>query len=200
MTKDEYIQLVKLSQQGDQQAAARLIAHLSVRLKVVVKHKLWGWSADDQNELVQATLATFVEKIQEIIENPSAFVVQILSNKIGNELRVRRSRQYVAVASDIVTNQDMLEGATSSGSVVLASNETADSRIESSEELTLVVRAIDSLKPFCRAVFKGMIEGMYVSEIWDALRLTEPGLSRSTFDKRIFDCRKQLRRLTQNRA
>ena len=200
MTKDEYIQLVKLTQQGDQQAAAQLFAHLSVRLKVVVKHKLWGWSTDDQNDLIQATLATFVEKIQEVIENPSAFVVQILSNKIGNELRVRRSRQYVSVASDIVTNHELPEGATSSRSVVLASTVKADTGIESSEELALVVRAIDNLRPFCRAVFKGMIEGMYVSEIWDALRLTEPGLTRSAFDKRIFDCRKQLKRLTQNRG
>lgn len=200
MTKQTYIELVKLTREGDEKAAAQLFTELKVRLTVLVKHRLWGWSKDEHDDLIQATLETFFIKIQDVTDSPGAFVVQILANKIGNELRVKRSRQYVSVANDVGANSAVVGGQALTGSVVLVSNEAADTRAESREELSRVVRAIDSLSPFCRAVFKGMIEGMYVKEIWDSLQMTEPGLSRSAFDKRVFNCRKQLRRLTVNRA
>jgi hypothetical protein len=67
--------------------------------------------------------------------------------------------------------------------------------MESRQEVQDVIRAIDKLNPFCRAVFKGIIEGLPISEIWGSIRQIDPKLSRSAFDKRIFDCRRKLRLL-----
>lgn len=195
MTKEHYLALVHRTRNGDQQAAQQLFEGLAVRLRVLVKHKLWGWSRDEHNDLIQATLTTFLEKIQEVNENPSAFVMQILNNKIGNEIRTKTSRQSIPIAGDSPSDFEPTASGVPAPFAVVASPDAADAGIESREELERVTRAIDALRPFCRAAFKGILEGKSIGEVWAALRSVEPRLNRSAFDKRLFQCRKELRRM-----
>jgi RNA polymerase sigma factor (sigma-70 family) len=165
-------------------------------LGAIVKHKIWWWPKEDQDDILQATLTLFVEKLHQINENPCAYAVQILSNHIGNEIQKRRRQQWQIVGIETSDRKDDYSGnASPSAQRYLASDDDPARRMESREELEIVIRAIDKLKPFCRMVFKGMIEGLSLGEIWEAVNGVEPGLTRPTFDKRIFDCRKRLRRL-----
>jgi DNA-directed RNA polymerase specialized sigma24 family protein len=156
------------------------------------------WPRQEQEDLIQSTLLVFVEKFHEVRDNPSAFVVQILANRIGNELQKKRRRREIPIVDDSCDDDFEVPGVLSqSHSRELVSDESPE-RMASRHEVQEIVLAIDRLSPFCRTLFKGIIEGMPISEIWDSIRLVEPELSRSAYDKRIFDCRRNLRHLTNN--
>ena len=65
--------------------------------------------------------------------------------------------------------------------------------IENKELNDKIRIAIKKMSTFCKTFFLAVLEDQPISEIWDCFQQAEPDLSRSTFDKRIFDCRKRLR-------
>lgn len=193
MNNQEYIQLVKASRAGDTHAASRLFEELAVRLRVIAKHKVGWWPAQEQEDLVQSTLLIFFEKLGEIKDNPCAYAVQVLANQIGSELQKKRRRQYISIVDDSVKDGMGTLGAHSLSHARDLASAARSEHEDTREEIQHIIVAIDRLKPFCRTVFKGIIQELAIAEIWEAVRRTEPGLTRSAFDKRIFDCRKQLR-------
>lgn len=196
MDHAEFLRLTRSAQGGNQAALNELCRELEVRLGAIVKHKIWWWPKEDQDDVLQVTLTLFVEKLHQINENPCAYAVQILSYHIGNEIQKRRRRQGQIVGIETNGREDDYSGsAAPSAQRYLASDDDPARATESREQFEIVVRAIDKLRPFCRTVFKGMIEELTLSELWEAVKEAEPGLSRPTFDKRIFDCRKRLRHL-----
>jgi RNA polymerase sigma factor (sigma-70 family) len=196
MDHANFITLTQRAQGGDQAALNELCHELNVRLGPIVKHKIWWWPKEDQDDVLQATLTLFIEKLPEILENPCGYAVQILSNQIGNEIQKRRRRQGNIVRIETTEREDDYKGGGAQSSErYLASDDNPARTMESREEFEIVVRAINRLTPFCRMVFKGMIEELSPGEIWEAVERTEPSLTRATFYKRIFDCRKRLRQL-----
>jgi DNA-directed RNA polymerase specialized sigma24 family protein len=165
-------------------------------LRIIAKHRVWWWSAEDREDVIQSTLTVFLEKIHEVRDNPGAFVVQVLSYQIGNELRRKRVHTGFSLDQDSRMNDSASNSSRlPEHSAELTSDANADRGVEKREEMLLVARAIDNLKPFCRAVFKAMIEDFTVGEIWDSVRQTESGLTRSAFDKRVFECRRKLKQM-----
>ncbi len=201
MNREDYLKLLERYRKGDRLAADRLFEQLAVRLRTIVKHKVGWWSNQDQEDLVQSTLTVLVEKSHEIRENPCGYVVKVLNNRIGNEIQKRALRTGIPLTQDVSGGEVRLEGVLwYPEGIEPVSDLHADSGLEGRMELDRIIRAIDRLKPFCRAVFKGIIEDMAIGEIWEAIRRTEPALSRTAFDKRVFDCRKQLRLSLGNAA
>ncbi len=198
MKNSEYFELVSRAKMGDLDAMNTLSVALTERLRVVVKHRVWAWPAEEQADLVQTSLSIFLGKLHEIRGSPAAFAIQILANQIGNELQRKRRRTGLAIINDPGQSTPLESGLMSlSNSAELASADNADRGLESREQLQLIIRTIDQLKPFCRVVFKGMIEDRSIGDIWEAVLKAEPALSRSAFDKRIYECRKRLRDLIQ---
>jgi RNA polymerase sigma factor (sigma-70 family) len=194
--QSDFLRLTRSAQGGDAAALNELCRELVVRLRAIVKHKIWWWSAQDQEDALQATLIVFVEKLPQIRDNPCAFAAQILSNHIGNEIQKRRRRQEVSISSEMGSgDEDDGGGHSLALERLYASDDDPERAVESRDQFDRVLRAIEKLKPFCRAVFKGMIEELYVGEIWETIQRAEPGLTRSAFDKRIYDCRKRLQKL-----
>jgi DNA-directed RNA polymerase specialized sigma24 family protein len=174
---------------GDSASLGRLCEAAKVRLLLVVKYRLRGWSNSDMEDLVQDTLATFCEKIQLVDRTPMAFALWILRQKIGNELqKAHRTRERSF--SEATEN----------------SRREADDRVfdpadpdddpavllDRKENLERMRRAIGLLSEFCQTVFAGLLEGRRIQEIWERYREIEPGLQRSAFDKRTHACRRKL--------
>ena len=68
-----------------------------------------------------------------------------------------------------------------------------ETKIETSELVQRIRQAIHKLSPICQALFLAMLEGRNINEVWELAVATDSRLTRSTFDKRLFDCRKRLR-------
>jgi DNA-directed RNA polymerase specialized sigma24 family protein len=143
---------------------------------------------------VHGTLALVVERIATIESNPHLYALQILRNKIGDHLRTRSRRLEQTLN---VTDSDEFEKAGTAGEAILADPEATSfqTRIETLEIVERIRQAIHKLSPICQALFLALLEGRTINEVWELTESTEPKLSRSTFDKRLFDCRKRLRTL-----
>lgn len=197
MDKHSYVQLVDAAVKGDREALNKLIETLTIRLRSVVKHRVGWWPEQEQEDLIQSTLVVFVEKLGDIRSNPCAFIVQILSNRIGNELQKKRRRRDVSIVNGSDSDEFAMPGVLSLTHSPELAADASPERLHQQLEIQVIIRAIDRLSPFCRTVFKGIIEGLAIGDIWADLSAIEPSLTRNAFDKRIFECRKRLRLLTE---
>jgi DNA-directed RNA polymerase specialized sigma24 family protein len=176
---------------GDEESLNRLCRDAEVRLKLVVKYRLRGWSREDQEDLVQSTLLTFCEKIQLVEHTPMAFALWILRQKIGSELQKVR-RQKEGSLTEYVQSENGHDPARVHRGAVLKAPDNVEDEFERREKVQRVLDAMTHLSEFCRAVMTGILEGMRIAEIWDRFQRIEPQLTRSAFDKRVHACRQRL--------
>ena len=87
--------LLKDAQGGDQRRQDELFEALNVRLRMIIQYRCWGWSAQDQEDILQETLEVFWDKLNSISDHPETYALKILRNKIGDELRKRLGRRKV---------------------------------------------------------------------------------------------------------
>jgi len=184
-------ELLRQAQAGQVQAREALCQELAVRLRQLAKHRLWGWSRQDQEDVVQDCLYTFLQKLDSVHSNPQAYACEILRHKIGNILQ-RRRPGTVTLSADAADNPDR------SPALPAQYPEDSDgflSGIELRETVRMVADALESLPDFCRNLFLGLLQERSLQELWSYFRGREPELQRSAFDKRVFDCRRRLRLL-----
>lgn len=190
--------LLRKSKTGDSSAENTLFCELEVRLRPVLQYRLWGRSHADLDDIIQETLMTFKEKINQIESNPHQYAYTILRNKIGDALRDAKRHINILLQSD--------ESENGRRRAHLAEREIHQSEIGTDfstelERTDMVERlrdAILKLSDFCQTFFLAMLEGKSVQDVWKLFNKLEPNLQRSTFDKRIFDCRRKLKDLVQN--
>ncbi len=183
---------------GQTQARDDLCRELAVRLRLILQYRLWGWSRQDLEDIVQECLVTILQKLDRIESSPQKYACEVLRNKVGDALR-RRQSGTVPLRSDTALGSDPAER----GFVPAIHPEEAEgfvARFEARDRVERVQRAIMQLSAFCRLFFLGILEERSVQELWLFFQQIEPGLQRSAFDKRIFDCRRKLRRLVSDRS
>ena len=76
--------LLAKAKSGDQGSVDQLYKELNVRLQSVIQYRLWGWSKEDLDDIVQNTLMVFCEKLNQIESNPHYFALNIMRNKVGD--------------------------------------------------------------------------------------------------------------------
>jgi RNA polymerase sigma factor (sigma-70 family) len=189
----DYNSLLLLSRAGDTRAREQLFSALQVRLRTILKYRLRGWSEEELDDVLQDTLLVVVEKLDQVESNPDYFALNVLRNKIGN--RIIRHRRHLQVSLDPTGSNDERE---EEGSVIdaLASPDDNVAVLESDATAEVIRCAIGRLSPLCQALFTALLENLSVAETWDLFHATQQNLQRSAFDKRLFDCRRKLRRLT----
>jgi DNA-directed RNA polymerase specialized sigma24 family protein len=190
--------LIERAKAGQSQARDRLCRELSVRLRQLTKYRLWGWSQQDQEDIVQDCLCTFLQKLDLIESNPQGYACEILRNKIGNALQ-RRKILKVPLQSDTQDGSGLDHQAHEPAFHANRSGDFA-AMLETRERLEMVAGGITRLPDFCRNFFLGLLEGRPIRELWILFNEREPGLQRGAFDKRVFDCRKRLRQLVGDDA
>jgi RNA polymerase sigma factor (sigma-70 family) len=189
MTEEDLVQALTQAKAGDAASLGRLCEEARVRLRLVVKYRLRGWSEAEREDLVQDTLVTFCEKIETVDRTPLAFALWILRQKIGNELqkayRVReRSFQEALGKPSRDGDEYTIEPADPGDDPAM--------EFDRKETAQRIRSAITQLSDFCRFVFAGMLEGYRLQEIWTRYKEIEPDLQRSAFDKRTHACRRKL--------
>jgi DNA-directed RNA polymerase specialized sigma24 family protein len=189
--------LLQKAKNGGDVAQNALCRALEVRLHPILQSRLWGWPKEDHEDILQNTLIVVIEKINQIDSNPHYFALNVLRNKIGDALRGRQGHRETGL--DLGYNDD------SSGQESRAEHSMAfadpEQDIAGQAELgdfTQRIRnALRQLSKFCQAFFLAMLEDRSVGEVWELFSSREPKLTRSAFDKRVFDCRKRMRQLMQ---
>lgn len=186
--------LLDACRRDDRHAREELFSLLRVRLLTVAQYRLRGTSSELLEDLVHGTLTLIVERIATIESNPHLYALQILRNKIGDHLRASGRRLEQSLSP---TDWDDAEESGNTSSVTLADPDATsfEHRVETSEIVERIRRAIHKLSPICQALFVALLEGRTINEVWELAESTNSRLSRSTFDKRLFDCRKRLRAL-----
>jgi DNA-directed RNA polymerase specialized sigma24 family protein len=192
--RPDYNELLRAFRHGDPKAKEQLFSHLQVRLRAILKYRLRGWAAEELEDILQDTLLVVAEKLGQIESNPDYFALSVLRNKIGSSLNRRQGKIHLPIepsgaGEDRGDDKPALDlNALPNYTIDLAS-------IESADVAEIIRRAIRQLSPICQALFTALLENRSVAETWEVFQLADPGLNRSAFDKRLFDCRRKLRRL-----
>ena len=181
---------------GQTEARNALCRALSVRLRLIAQYRLWGWSRQDLDDLVQESLITLIGKLSRVDSNPHRVACEILRNKIGDALR-RRKMIKIPLQTDPGDDSHSRE-AVAMPAVHPEEDDGFIAKIEARDRLGLIKTAIKKLPPFCCTFFLGILEGQSAHEMWKFFNQLEPDLQRSAFDKRIFDCRKRLKQLVKD--
>ena len=178
-------QLLKSAQEGDTNALNDLCKKIRERLEPILQYRLMGLSIIiESDDILQETLKTFYEKINCIEDNPQHYAHEILRNKIGDAIRYYRKKGEL---TDPIAEHKSIS--------------TKDQFHQKSDiliQMDFFIKMIKRLFPFCQLFFTGILEEKSVKEIWEICKKTEPRLTRSAFDKRIFNCRRQLKKLTRD--
>jgi DNA-directed RNA polymerase specialized sigma24 family protein len=185
--------LLKRAKSGDQTGMDELCGVVRVRLMGLVRFKVRGWSREDHEDLVQETLAILIRDLHKIENNPLAYAHAILQKRVWNEMdRARRTRE---VSLDDRTSETDAGQSGASANERLLHDHSADvaDEVERRIRVERVWLAVQSLShDFCRPLLTAIMEGYEIGELWERFRKLEPGLTRNTFYKRVFDCRRRL--------
>lgn len=190
--------LLKDAQSGDQLRQNELIKALNVRLGMIIQYRCWGWSTEDQEDILQETLKVFWEKLDSISDHPKTFALKILRNKIGDELRKRLGRRNVLKNDeDNPPTFCMLPL-----DELMLSDESNDieGKVEYEEIIDRFKQAIKKLPPFCKTFFMGLLEGKNINDMWEFFSSLDSKLNRSAFDTRNSRCRQKLMAELRKRA
>jgi len=182
--------LLEAAQGGDQRRQDELIEALNVRLQMIIQYKCWGWSAEDQEDILQETLEVFWDKLDSISDHPETYALKILRNKIGDELRKRLGKRKV-LAND---EDDSQASPTVPLDKMTLSDQSYDieGKIEHEDIINKLMRAIKKLPPFCKTFFMGLLEGNSINDMWAFFSSLDPKLTRTAFDTRNSRCRQKL--------
>jgi RNA polymerase sigma factor (sigma-70 family) len=182
--------LLKAAQEGDQNRQKQLIEVLTVRLRVIIQYRCWGWSSQDQQDILQETLEVFWSKLNSISDNPETYALRILRNKIGDELRKKLGRRNISSNEE----EDQHAPPMSELDELVLSDESCDieGNIEQEELIERFKYAIKRLPNLCKTLFMGLLEGKNINDLWEFFSSLDPKLTRSAFDTRNSRCRQKL--------
>jgi hypothetical protein len=190
----DYNGLLDGCKRGDPVARELLFEQLRVRLRPILKYRLRGWPTEELEDILQDSLTVVFEKLDQVESNPDRFALEVLRKKIGNSLmRHRRVTEVSMDSSDDRDDRD--ENKAAANRVALQDQDDNIAVLESEDIASAIRRAIRHLSPLCQLMLTALLENLSVAETWELMRTAQGNLQRSTFDKRLFDCRKRLRQL-----
>ncbi len=187
--------LLNNAKAGDESDRTRLFEHLHRRLIEIGRSRLRGWPIEEIEDIVQDSLLVFFSKIETVSDNPHHFAHVVLLNKIGGLLRQRKRRTMISLnptgaASDQEEANQELQLPSESYDEML-------DHLRGSEIAEKLRSALKQLSPLCQAIFLALLNLGSVAEVWSEYQDRTPKITRSAFDKRISDCRRKLRFLTE---
>jgi RNA polymerase sigma factor (sigma-70 family) len=196
--QSEYDDLLNRSKRGDLEAREQLFRQLQVRLRSILKYRLWGWSRDELEDILQDTVLVVTEHLNEVESHPDRYALQVMRNKIGN--RIARHRRVHISIDPTGSTSDQDDDSISNAAAVIASPDTGIAEVEDADLADRIRTAIKQLSPMCQVLFTALLENRSVADTWDFFRTVQKDLHRTTFDKRLFDCRRRLRQLLGSTA
>jgi DNA-directed RNA polymerase specialized sigma24 family protein len=183
---------------GDSGVLEELMETLAVRLLPIAKYRLIGWRHEDIEDIVQDTLITVYEKLDQIESDPDYYALSVLKNKIGNAYQrwQRRRKVVFRMDADRHDNQGSPLGEFTVSQV--RSEDDFLSNFESKDIANYLKEAIRMLPEFCQTFFLMLLSSRTVQDMWKSTRQTEQTLTRNAFDKRLYDCRQKLTDLVKD--
>ena len=188
--------LLKRAQAGDAGSQNDLCGKIKVRLGPILQYRLWGWPPEEYEDILQDTLVVFLQKLDQIDSNPHRYALEILRYKIGDALRTHKR----GIAQGSYEGHAPVEEVP----VKEMAGNTAQARgdftgeLEAKDLADYIREVIKKLSLFCQTFFLAILEDRTIGEVWQLSQEVEPNLHRSAFDKRIFDCRRRLRKLIKD--
>lgn len=189
----DWNKLLKSAQKGAVQVLNELCSHLDARLRTIVKYRLWGWSTQECEDIVQDTLMVFTQKLGEITSNPHFYAARILHNKIGNALQSHNTETTHRVADEVESTSVAKEIQSAQQTTDSHSKTDFERQVEYEELQDQIQSAIAHMGSFCQRFFMYILEGNDKKKMWEYFKNKESGLTRTTYDSRISRCRKRLR-------
>ncbi len=188
--------LLKRAQDGDRGSRNDLCGKIKVRLGPILQYRLWGWSSEELEDILQDTLVVFLQKLDQIKSNPHLYTLEVLRHKIGDALRTHK-RVIAVGSSEGQVPIEEVSGEETGGNIAQAGGNFTDD-LETKDLADYIRKVIKKLSLFCQTFFLAILEDQTIGEVWHLSREVEPDLHRSTFDKRVFDCRRRLRKLVKD--
>ncbi len=187
--------LLKRAQGGDGESQNDLCGKIKVRLGPILQYRLWGWPSEELEDILQDTLVVFLQKLDQIESNPHHYALEVLRHKIGDALRTHK-RVIAVGSSEGQVPIEEVSGEETGGNIAQAGGNFNDD-LETKDLADYIRKVIKKLSLFCQTFFLAILEDRTIGEVWQFVQEVEPDLQRSTFDKRVFDCRRRLRQLVK---
>jgi DNA-directed RNA polymerase specialized sigma24 family protein len=178
--------LLDAAKVGDQQALGELLKEINIRTRPVATFRLQGSLASRVDDVMQEMNIIFYRDLHKIKDHPVRFVRKILIYLILNEYRRNRLTGF--------------DDPNESGIPLvqtLRSEIDIEWAYEHKELHERIVKAYRRLTEKCSVIIGGLIQGNNIQETFQKVLMREPDLKRNSFDQRVFQCRKQLRRLLE---
>jgi len=188
--------LLKRARQGDVMSQNDLCEKIKVRLGPILQYRLWGWPAEEHEDILQDTLIVFLQKLDQIKSNPHHYALEVLRHKIGDALRTHKRGIAQGSYEEHVPIEEV-SGEETGGNIAQAGGNFTD-ELETKDLADYIRKVIKKLSLFCQTFFLAILEDRTIGDVWQLSREVEPNLHRSTFDKRVFDCRRRLRKLVKD--
>ena len=173
----------------DAEARAVLFRELSVRLRLIVEYRLYSHPKDHYDDIVQDALLVVADKLAQIESEPHLYALAVLRNKTLHYLRNRGSGRTTALPDS--PDSGHAPGTPHADDI----HEFVFAR----DLLDRIKRAAAQLTPICREILAQILQGEPPARIWERQTRSDSSLKRGTFDKRVFDCRRRLRALIEER-
>lgn len=188
--------LLKRAQDGDEESRNNLCGKIKVRLGPILQYRLWGWSPEELEDILQDTLIVFLQKLDQIESNPHFYALEILRHKIGDALRIHKRGITQGSYEGYVPIEEVPVEALPGNTAEAGGGFTHE--LEAKDLADYIRKVIKKLSLFCQTFFLTILEDQTIGEVWQLSQEMEPNLHRSTFDKRVFDCRRKLRQLVKD--
>ncbi|MFH1863060.1 MAG: hypothetical protein ABH878_09660 [bacterium] len=179
--------LLRRIKEGDSKAKNLLLAELQVRLRPILKYRLWGHPEEDVDDLLQDILTILSVKINYIHSNPDKYALKILRNVVGNAYQRWRKQKNISSLCDSAQMADEKKTHSGQKAAEIADKDDFKILIETKDLADYIRTAIKQLPTFCQTLFLAILEGRQINELWRYSKKLEPDLKRSAFDKRIHD-------------
>ncbi|MCB9367156.1 MAG: hypothetical protein H6508_08260 [Calditrichaeota bacterium] len=167
-----------LARDGDASALDEYCKRVRPGLIQIASFQIYDITREEAEDLAHETLAVFVQKYQEVTTSSTAYLRSILYNNMKNFLRGQiKSRQREV---------------TSNGGTYTHNVRSSEHEVEKRELLERAEQTISGMSEPCKTLLIGLIEGYKVKELWERMLELEPNLRRSTFDRRLYVCRRRL--------
>lgn len=184
----EWESLLKGAQKGEKECETELITLLRVRFHQILRYRLYGWSVQDREDILEEALGDFWVKLESgnVKCTPQVYAHRILLNIVNREIKRKLKRREISLNEDV--RMDYNE------------EKSAADESERSEIAELIKVEIMNMSRFCQAFFLIILEDRKIKDVWELFLRKEPNLTRSAFDLRTRRCRQRLKLSLEGRG
>lgn len=191
--------LLRDAKNEDSFALNELLRLLHVRIHEDPQFSSKGWGSELDSDLLQDSFEVFIQKLDNVKDNPYNYFKQIVRYKIQDKINARKRMRERIDDSVHESSFNDEKGSSHGGFENIPYDDTFTERVEDRDTLDLTIKAINQLSEFCSKFFKAIINNQD-EKLWRITAMLDFQMSESALNTRIHRCRHSLKKLVKEQG